>query len=122
MSKIETLRQALLELLREHELDGTLPTNARFLFYELVARGIVNKERTGARRPDQDMNDALTDLRESGQIPWDCDGNIFDVYHRAGCVSLRCLLRHSVKSPHLVLDIHRIQIQSGGLQHRVETT
>jgi hypothetical protein len=71
MSKIETLRQALLELLREHERDGTLPTNARFLFYELVARGIVSKERTGSRRPDQDMNDALTDLRESGQIPWD---------------------------------------------------
>jgi hypothetical protein len=70
MSKIAILRKALLELLREHERDDMLPTNARFLFYELIARGVVSKEKTGARRPDQDANDALTDLRESEQIPW----------------------------------------------------
>jgi hypothetical protein len=58
-------------LLQEHHRDGALPTNARFLFYELVARGIISKEKSGARRPDQDMNDALTDLRENGDIPWD---------------------------------------------------
>jgi hypothetical protein len=71
MSKIALLREAVRELLREHERDGMLPTSARFLFYELVARGVISKERTGARRPDQDANDALTQLRESGQIPWD---------------------------------------------------
>ena len=54
MSKIAILREAVLELLREHERNGTLPTNARFLYYELVARGLVSKERQGARRPDQD--------------------------------------------------------------------
>ena len=71
MSKAARLRKALLILLEEHRRDGALPTSARFLFYELVARGIISKEKSGARRPDQDMNDALTDLRESAQIPWD---------------------------------------------------
>jgi len=31
--------------------DGTIPTNARFLYYELVQGGELKKERTGARRP-----------------------------------------------------------------------
>jgi hypothetical protein len=67
------LRSCLLELLAEHSNDKTIPTSSRFLFYELVQRGIISKERKtgGGRRPDQDMNDALTDLRESGRIPWD---------------------------------------------------
>src|SRR5262245_55303399 len=68
--KIGALRAALLALLEEHERDGALPTSARFLYYELVQRGQLNKERTGARRPDQDMHDALTDIREDGRIPW----------------------------------------------------
>jgi hypothetical protein len=71
MSKIAILREAVLELLREHERNGTLPTNARFLYYELVARGVVSKKRQGARRPDQDAGETLTQLRESGQISWD---------------------------------------------------
>ena len=72
MSKIGELRQALLELLREHERDGALPTSARFLFYELVGRGVISKEtKAQGRRPDQNMSDALTDLRESGEVPWD---------------------------------------------------
>ena len=73
MSKIGALRAALLELLREHERDdGGLPTSSRFLFYELVQRGILSKEQKGqARRPDQDLHVALTQLRESGEVPWD---------------------------------------------------
>jgi hypothetical protein len=71
MSKIGKLREELLKLLSEHHRDQALPTSARFLFYELVARGLISKERkTTGRRPDQDMNDALTDLRKSGDIPW----------------------------------------------------
>jgi hypothetical protein len=69
-TKIGALRDLLIGLLREHERDGALPTNARFLYYELRQRGQVSKERTGARRPDQDLHDALTDVREDGQIPW----------------------------------------------------
>jgi hypothetical protein len=73
MSKIGLLRASLLELLEEHRTDDTIPTSSRFLFYELVQRGIVSKERksSGGRRPDQDVSDALIDLRENGQVPWD---------------------------------------------------
>lgn len=76
MSKIGDLRQHLLALYQEHLDAGMLPTSGRFLFYELVQRGIIAKAakpRTDGkkgRRPDQDMIDALTDLRESGDIPW----------------------------------------------------
>jgi len=71
MSKIGALRDLLFDLLQEHDRDGMTPTNARFLFYELVQRGELSKERKGARRPDQDLHDALTDLREQERIPWD---------------------------------------------------
>jgi hypothetical protein len=74
MSKIGMLRGCLLELLEEHRNDDTIPTSSRFLFYELVQRQVISKERKpggSGRRPDQDMNDALTDLRETGKIPWD---------------------------------------------------
>jgi HEAT repeat protein len=71
-SKIGSLRLALLELLEEHERDNALPTSARFLFYELVQRGILSKQRkTQGRRPNQNISDALTDLRERGDVPWD---------------------------------------------------
>jgi len=65
------LRQALSELLAEHKDAGMLPTSARFLFYELVQRGVISKHATGGRRADQNMIDALTSLREDGTIPWD---------------------------------------------------
>jgi hypothetical protein len=71
MSKIGELRDLLIALCREHERDGALPTSARFLYYELVQRGQLSKQRTGARRPDQDLHDALFDIREDGRIPWD---------------------------------------------------
>src|SRR5262249_29760369 len=70
-SKIGALRAILFALLEEHERDAALPTNARFLFYELVQRRQLSKERTGARRADQNLHDALTDIREDGRIPWD---------------------------------------------------
>src|SRR5262249_38475812 len=70
MSKIGALRDLLLALLQEHDRDGAIPTSARFLFYELVQRGELSKERTGARRPDQNLHDALTDIREDGRVPW----------------------------------------------------
>ena len=72
MSKIGRLRTALLELLAAHSAEQALPTSARFLFYELVQRGIISKERKAqGRRPDQNMSDALTDLRERGEVPWE---------------------------------------------------
>jgi hypothetical protein len=71
MSKIGILRELLIALLGEHEHDSALPTSARFLFYELVQRGQLSKERKGKRRPDQDLHDALMDIREDGRVPWD---------------------------------------------------
>jgi hypothetical protein len=70
-SRIGSMRGYLLDLLAEHESDGALPTSSRFCFYELIARGLLSKERTGARRADQIVHDALTDLREQGLVPWD---------------------------------------------------
>jgi len=67
VSKAAELRLALLSLLEEHERDGMIPTSSRFLFYELVGRGIVSKE--GAR-PDNPVIAALTQLRKTNQVPW----------------------------------------------------
>jgi hypothetical protein len=75
-------RQVVLDLLLEHERDGALPTNGRFVFYELEQRGLATKphpddKRRNRRRSigwppgSQDVTDALKDLRESGEIPWD---------------------------------------------------
>jgi len=69
-SKIGALRDRLFDLLQEHKHDDALPTSARFLFYELVQRGQLSKTATGKRRPDQDLHDALIDLRERGIDPW----------------------------------------------------
>jgi hypothetical protein len=79
-SAIGRLRQALLDLIREHEEKDELPTSARFLFYELEQRGGIEKKRAGinpktglpyVRPPVTDVIDALTDLREEGFVPWD---------------------------------------------------
>jgi hypothetical protein len=60
----------------EHEAAGDdgLPTSARFLYYELVVRAVLQKHKeqgSGGRRSDQDLHDALTYLREQGVVPWD---------------------------------------------------
>lgn len=75
-TKIGALRKVVFDLLEEHEAAGAdgLPTNARFLFYELVQRGVLQKQdpdKKGGRRTDSDLHVALTDLREDGIISWD---------------------------------------------------
>lgn len=70
-SKAGRLQRALLDRLQAHDADGMLPTSGRFLYYELITDGVLSKTRTGARRTDQDMTDALTHLREIGLVPWD---------------------------------------------------
>jgi hypothetical protein len=62
------VRIALMQLYEEHRRAGMLPTSGRFLFYELVARGVINKSGV---RPDQIVTKALTDLRKRGLIPWE---------------------------------------------------
>jgi hypothetical protein len=71
LSKIGALRDLLFALLQEHERDALLPTSARFLFYELVTRGQYSKVATGARRADQNLIDALKQLRDEGRVPWE---------------------------------------------------
>jgi hypothetical protein len=67
------LQRICLELLREHEAQGEdgLPTNNRFLAYELIQRGVLKKTNDdGARRGDQNLHEALTHLRQAGIVPW----------------------------------------------------
>jgi hypothetical protein len=81
-SKRGRTQRAVLDLLREHEASGGIPTNGRFVFYELEQRGLATKPqpddtRRNRRRSlgwppgQQDVTDALTHLREEAIIPWD---------------------------------------------------
>jgi hypothetical protein len=78
-TKAGRLQRACLELLREHNRKGEIPTNGRFLFYELEQRGVIPKKYDGinpktgnkfARTPLQDVSVATMHLRESGLILW----------------------------------------------------
>jgi hypothetical protein len=71
-SKAGKLQRACLELLREHERNGELPTNGRFVFYELEQRGVIPKHYDDlVHQPAHDVTLALIHLRENGLIPWD---------------------------------------------------
>ena len=73
-----SLQRIVLALLEEHREKGELPTNGRFVFYELEQRGVVRKSRAGESRRgrvadlprEQDVTDALTWLRAAGLVPW----------------------------------------------------
>ncbi len=69
-SKRGRLHRACLNILEAHRDNKALPTSARFIFYELVQAGIVSKHKTGARRPDQNVSDALAHLRNVEIVPW----------------------------------------------------
>jgi len=72
-SKAALLRMSVHELLLEHEAARELPTSNRFLYYELVQRGVLDKSKTRAqgRGADQDLSDASKWLRDEGVVPWD---------------------------------------------------
>jgi hypothetical protein len=76
-TQIGRLRQACYDKLLQHERDGAIPTNGRFIFYELEQDGVIPKAYLNgdgtkrARTPAQNISDALLDLREAGLIPWD---------------------------------------------------
>jgi hypothetical protein len=74
-SKAGRLQRHCLSLLAEHRRDGALPTSGRFLFYELVGRGVVPKDHyrdengnKKSRTPAQDVADALWHLRRKARI------------------------------------------------------
>jgi hypothetical protein len=71
-SKAGKLQRACLALLREHEVKRELPTNGRFLFYELEQRGIVPKHYHDlVHQPASEVGRATMRLRELGLVPWD---------------------------------------------------
>jgi hypothetical protein len=66
-----------LALYLEHRDDDALPTGGRFLWYEPVQRGLVDKTKapghpgvTG-RWVDQNIADALKVIRQAGLVPWE---------------------------------------------------
>ena len=70
-SKSGKLQRDLLELLGEHERAGMLPTNGRFLFYELVQRGKIPKHYDDlVHQPSQEVTNAIMHLRDVGLVPW----------------------------------------------------
>jgi hypothetical protein len=58
---------------KQHEAAGALPTSGRFLFYELLQAGVIEKHQPEGekRTPAQNVSDALKDLRDVGLVPWD---------------------------------------------------
>lgn len=70
-TKTGRLQRALLRQLDVHHSEGTIPTNLRFLFYELSGLGVVSKVRTGTRTAGQDLSRALGHLTDAGRVPWE---------------------------------------------------
>jgi hypothetical protein len=80
--KAARTRQAVLDLLDRHAgTDYGLPTTIRFVFYELEQAGLAvkpspddhrrNRRRSHGWPPgQQDVTDAVTDLRAAGDVPW----------------------------------------------------
>jgi len=73
---IGALRLALMRRYVAHFRRQELPTNGRFLWYELEDERVVDKTKARGhpgvkgRGIDQTLNGALTDLRERGLVPW----------------------------------------------------
>lgn len=74
-----------LDLIRQHEADGALPTNGRFLFYELEQAGVVPKYyldangRKAPRQPAADISDAYASGSSARPSPRSC--GIWDEGH-----------------------------------------
>jgi hypothetical protein len=63
------LQRAALEVLRQHERDGELPTSDRFVYYQLKQSGYPFTHHQ-VRPEADDVIDAITRLREIGAVPW----------------------------------------------------
>jgi hypothetical protein len=78
-TKAGRLQRACLDLLHERNRRGEIPTNGRFMFYELEQRGVTPKKYDGinpkmgikfTRTPLQDVSVATMHVREHGLVPW----------------------------------------------------
>jgi hypothetical protein len=93
-TKAGRLQRACLEQLRLHEQQRNgLPTSVRFIFYELIQKGVIAKKPAGSkggRRPDQDVAEAVFRLREEGLVPWEWivdETRSIDSWRYASCVA-----------------------------------
>jgi len=115
-SKAGRTQRVVLDLLREHkEAEGGIPTNLRFIFYELEQVGLAckpspddgrrNRRRSVGWPPgSQDITDALTHLRDEAFIPWSWivdETRTLDVWVYASSVTayLRDRLEEATISP-----------------------
>lgn len=71
------MQRYVLAVLLDHQEAGEIPTSGRFVFYELEQRGLVRKPKKGESRRgkwddpcEQEVTDALMQLRDKGVIPW----------------------------------------------------
>jgi len=74
-SKKDVCKDKLRALIQEHEANHGIPTNARFLYYELKQRGYeyqitFNPTAKTHRRPDQYISEFLLEMRIAGETPW----------------------------------------------------
>ena len=74
-TKAGRLRAWARDAIIRHRAEGTIPTSLRHLYYEAVMDAacpdVGKAKKSGGRRPDQDLTDAVTDLREEGVVGWD---------------------------------------------------
>jgi hypothetical protein len=80
------LQRLALRHLRAKRQKGEIPTDIRFVFYELEQQGkqskrALNLDGTESKRtPTQNLNDAITHLRKKGLVPWEwIDNNSRDL-------------------------------------------
>jgi hypothetical protein len=74
LARIERAVLAEIESLRALSDEGQARTNVRFIVYRLISGGVIEKarrDRTGGRRPDQDVSVVLSDLRWSGVVSFE---------------------------------------------------
>jgi hypothetical protein len=71
------LQRTVLAFLNAKREKEEIPTNIRFVFYELEQQGKLSKHNLNLngtpskRKPAQNLTDAITHLRKVGAIPWD---------------------------------------------------
>lgn len=72
------VQRAALLVIQEHAAKGELPTSIRFVYYEMKQRGLDlgwdadgrNTKGNIPGRPDENVINAITHLREIGLVPW----------------------------------------------------
>jgi hypothetical protein len=71
------MQRLALQVLLDHEAHEEIPTNGRFVFYELEGQGHARKASKGESRygsggdfREQNVTNALIHLREHEIVPW----------------------------------------------------